>query len=90
MRDESDTQAGEPPSLPIAKKRGRPPTGKAKPDARRKRDQRERQAAAIQSEDSSEWNEAECLAVLNGSRWRGGAIDKGAWLRLGKLRGYLS
>jgi len=52
-------------------------------------EQRIRQAEAVQNRDSHEWTDAECLAILAGSRWRGGAIDKAAWQQLGKLRGFL-
>jgi len=58
--------------------------------AERKREQRTRQAEAIHERDSHEWNEAECLAVLAGARWRGGAIDRAAWAQLGRLRGFVT
>lgn len=75
------------------KKRGRPaqrPTLGAMTAAERKRDQRARQAAAIYERDNHEWTESECLAVLTGSRWRGGAIDKAAWEQLGRLRNFVT
>lgn len=73
------------------KKRGRKPSGTdAMSAAKRKREQRIRQAEAIQNRDNHEWTDAECLSILTGARWRGGAIDKGAWEQLGKLRGFLS
>lgn len=73
-------------------KRGRPAKNSvsgAMNATQRKREQRIRQAEAIQERDSSEWTEAECLSVLNGKRWREGAIDKAAWQQLGKLRGFM-
>lgn len=74
-------------------KRGRPaqrPALGAMTAAERKREQRARQAAAIHERDSHEWVESECLAVLTGSRWRGGAIDKAAWEQLGRLRNFVT
>lgn len=72
------------------KKRGRPPIGKvAMTPAQRKTEQRIRQAENLMS-DSHELTDAECLAILTGKRWRGGAIDKGAWQRLGHLRGFVT
>ncbi len=56
--------------------------------AQRKREHRIRQAEAAYNRDSHELTDAECLAILAGSRWRGGPIDKGAWEQLGKLRGF--
>ena len=63
-------------------------TQKRAAQAKRKREQRIRQAEAVQDRDSHEWTDAECLAILTAARWRGGAIDKGAWEQLGKLRGF--
>jgi hypothetical protein len=57
--------------------------------AQRQRKRQERIAESIAAKDSEEWTDAECLSVLMGSRWRGGAMDKGAWKRLGQLRGFL-
>lgn len=54
----------------------------------RKREQRARQAKAIHEKDSSFWTVAECMAVLNAPRLRGGALGKSAWLQLGKIRGF--
>lgn len=74
-------------------KRGRPakrPALGAMTAAERKREQRARQAEAIQERDSHEWTEAECLAVLTGNQWRGGAIDKAAWEQLGRLRNFVT
>jgi len=71
-------------------KRGRKPVGPvARTPAQRKRDQRERLAEAVHISDSHEWTEAVCLSILNGKRWRGGAIDKAAWQQLGKLRSFM-
>lgn len=56
----------------------------------RKADQRIRLNEMIQTVDSSEWTEAACLQVLIGKRWRGGALDKAAWKRLGELRGFVT
>lgn len=89
MRDHQDALTaellvGEPP-----KKRGRKPKNPALGSmdaAKRKREQRARQAEAIQERDSHEWTEAECLSVLMGKQWRGSAIDCAAWVRLGELR----
>jgi hypothetical protein len=88
MRDNHDPGTAE--TFPLPKKRGRPASG-AKPmsAAKRKQEQRIRQAEAVQNRDSHEWTDAECLAILAGSRWRGGAIDKAAWQQLGKLRGFM-
>ncbi len=75
------------------KQRGRPETRPglgAMTAAERKREQRTRQAEAIHERDSHEWAEAECLAVLTGARWRGGAIDRAAWIQLGRLRGFVT
>lgn len=58
--------------------------------AERKREQRTRQAEAIHARESHEWTEAECLAVLTGTQWRGGAIDRAAWSQLGRLRGFVT
>lgn len=64
-----------------------PATKKSAMDAaKRKREQRIRQAEAIQLRDSHEWTDAQCLTVLNGKQWRGTVIDKAAWLQLGQLR----
>ena len=75
---------------PEKTKRGRKPIKRsgAMTPAQRKREQRIRQAEAASYRDSHELTAAECLAILCGSRWRGGPIDRGAWLQLGKLRGY--
>ena len=72
------------------KKKGRPVIGhEPMSAAKRKREQRTRQATAIQEKESTEWTDAECRAVLNGIRWRGGVLDKAAWKQLGKLRGFM-
>jgi hypothetical protein len=72
------------------KKRGRPPVRDvAMTPAQRKQQQRVRQAQNVMS-DNHEMTDAECLAILVGKRWRGGAIDKGAWQRLGQLRGFVT
>jgi hypothetical protein len=40
--------------------------------------------------DSETWTEAQCLMVLSGSRFpKSSALQQGAWLQLGKLRGFL-
>ena len=71
------------------RKRGRPPIGNvAMTQAQRKQEQRNRQVENLMS-DNHEMTDAECLAVLVGKRWRGGPIDKSAWMRLGKLRGFM-
>ena len=73
--------------------RGRPakrPRLGAMTAAERKREQRIRQAEAIQERDSYQWTEAECLAVLAGTQWRGGGIDQAAWYQLGRLRGFVT
>lgn len=88
MRDNHDLITTE--IFPAPKKRGRPPIGaKSMSAAKRKQEQRIRQAEAVQTRDSHEWTDAECLAILAGSRWRGGAIDKAAWQQLGKLRSFM-
>lgn len=74
-------------------KRGRKPKNPAlgaMTPAQRKREQRARQAEAAATGEVAEFTDADCLAVLNGKRWRNGAIDKAAWLRLGQLRGFLT
>lgn len=73
------------------KKRGRPPKNPAigaRSAAERQRLKREKQQEAISTRDSHELTIAECLAVLNGTRWRDGPIGKGAWEQLGKLLKY--
>lgn len=72
-----------------APRRGRPPKGwKAQTAAQRKAEQRARDWETINTLDSEEWNERQCLLVLITSRYRGGAMDQAAWQRLGELRGY--
>ncbi len=72
------------------KKRGRPAIGREPmTPAKRKREQRARQAQAIQEKDSSQWTDSECRSVLDSAQWRGGALDKAAWLQLGRLRGFV-
>jgi hypothetical protein len=46
---------------------------------------------AIFESDSETWTEAQCLMVLlSGSRFKKGSpLQKGAWERLGKLRGFV-
>ena len=72
--------------------RGRKPKNgiKAMTAAERKAAQRVRMDEVIQTTDSSEWTEAICLHVLVGDRWRGGAMDKAAWKRLGELRKFVT
>lgn len=56
--------------------------------ADRKREQRIASAERIATGDESAWSEQDCLQVLSGARWRGGAMDRAAWRRLGELRGF--
>ena len=58
--------------------------------AERKRRQRERDTTTICELPDDQWTERHCLAVLADPRWRIGnqAIAKGAWKRLGELRGW--
>lgn len=77
----------------LPKKLGRKPknpvTG-TQTAAQRKRAQRERQQEAIATTDSDQWTEAECLFVLANGKWPAGSpMDRGAWRRLGELRGYV-
>jgi hypothetical protein len=46
---------------------------------------------AIFESDSETWTEAQCLMVLlSGFRFKKGSpLQKGAWERLGKLRGFM-
>lgn len=92
MRDSQDDLTVELPVGEPPKKRGRKPQNPvlgAMDAAKRKREQRARQLTAIYERDSHEWTEAECLSVLTGKQWRGGAIDRAAWEQLGKLRGFV-
>ena len=87
MSDGTDRLTAELPTETPTKHRDRPAVGReAMSPAKRKREQRIRQAEAIQEKDSDNWSESECLSVLSGRQWRSGTIDKAAWLRLGKLR----
>jgi hypothetical protein len=56
--------------------------------AERQRERRIASAERIATGDESTWTDADCLAILTGARWRGGAMDRGAWQRLGQLRGF--
>lgn len=56
--------------------------------AERQRERRIASAERIATGDESNWTDADCLAVLSGARWRGGAMDRAAWRRLGQLRGF--
>jgi len=81
-----------PEPLPDQKKKpGRPATGRSRSAAERKRDQRARDMTAIFEIDSETWTEAQCFMVLlSGSRFKKGSpLQKGAWERLGKLRGFM-
>lgn len=72
-----------------AARRGRPLKGwKAQTAAERKAEQRARDWEVINTLESEKWNERQCLLVLVASRYRGGAMDRAAWRRLGELRGY--
>jgi hypothetical protein len=67
MRDDQDDLTVELPVGEPPKKRGRKPknpTLGAMDAAKRKREQRMRQAEAIYQRDSHEWTDAECLAIL--------------------------
>lgn len=91
MRDSQDDFTVELPVGKTPQKRGRKPQNPAlgaMDAAKRKREQRARQANAIQERDSHEWTDTECLSVLMGKQWRGGAIDRLAWEQLGKLRNF--
>lgn len=58
--------------------------------AQRKRSQRERQQEAIATTETDQWTEAECLFVLASGKWPAGSpMDRGAWHKLGELRGYV-
>jgi hypothetical protein len=92
MRDHQDDLTAELSVGEAPKKRGRKPKNPALGSmdaAKRKREQRARQAEAIQERDSHEWTEAECLSVLMGKQWRDSPIDLAAWQQLGKLRGFV-
>lgn len=91
MRDHNDSLTADLPEIPIQKRKGRPPRNPMlgpMDAAKRKREQRIRQVEAIYSRDCHEWTEAECLAVLISTRWRGGDIDREAWEQLGRLRAF--
>lgn len=71
-------------------KPGRKPrkkTGTMTP-AQRQAERRIAQAERINTGDESLWTDADCLAILSGSRWRRGPMDLAAWRRLGQLRGF--
>lgn len=72
-------------------KRGRKPIGRAAMTAAQRQSERRMRLKQIAAEeDSNSWSEAVCLDVLSSLQWRGGAMDKAAWLQLGKLRGFTS
>ena len=88
MSDNRETSVDDSSGKP--KKRGPKPKGRmAMTAAQRKQEQRLRLAAHVAERDDAEWTEAECLWVLSGRRWRGTALDKAAWKRLGQLRGFV-
>jgi hypothetical protein len=92
MRDHQDDLTAELLVGEPTKKRGRKPKNPelgSMDAAKRKREQRARQAEAIQERDSHEWTEAECLSVLLGKQWRGSAIERAALEQLAKLRGHV-
>ncbi len=35
------------------------------------------------------WTEQDCLLVLRSAKYRGSIIDRDAWQRLGRLRGFI-
>lgn len=92
MRDSKDDLTVE---LPIGKtpqKRGRKPKNPvlgAMDAAKRKQEQRTRQAEAIYQRDSHEWTDAECMAILAKKSYGKSAVGQQAWEQLGKLRGWI-
>ena len=71
------------------RKRGRPRLSAApKTAAQRQRERRARLALAS-LKDPSQWDDAECIAVLSSGRHRGTDLDELAWHRLGELRDFL-
>ena len=49
-----------------------------------------RQWERINTVDDSEWTDRECLLVLTTTKYaHGSPVDKGAWVQLGKLRGFI-
>ena len=71
------------------KKRGRPATGRARTAAQRKSEQLARTRTKINTTDEP-LTDAECLYVLSAAVWPvGSAIDRDAFLQIGRLRGYL-
>lgn len=71
------------------KKRGRPSSGKAaKTVSQRQRALRERDAKTLIETGPSEWNVRQCLMALSKTEWRGEAMGKEAWVRIGVLMGY--
>ena len=89
MQDPTDTK-----TMPLVfdsppKKRGRPASGKARTAAQRKSEQLARTRTKINTTDE-QLTDAECLYVLSAAAWpSGSAIDRDAFMRLGRLRGYL-
>jgi hypothetical protein len=89
MQDPTDTK-----SMSLSfdiqpKKRGRPASGKARTAAQRKSEQLARTRTKINTTDEP-LTDAECLYVLSASAWpAGSAIDRDAFMQLGRLRGYL-
>lgn len=78
------------------RQRGRPTIDNAKSASERKAIQLARDWAMVLGGESgnalppTEWPERICLMVLSSGRVESGSvIDKAAWIRLGKLRGYL-
>lgn len=65
------------------------PTIGARSAADRKKEQIARQWERINTQEETDWTEADCLLVLQTTRYRGGAMDRTAWRRLGQLRGYV-
>lgn len=88
MKDPKDTK-----TLPLALplKPGRVPSGRAKTAAQRKAEQVARTRTKVAAGSDEPLTDAECLYVLAASAWPAGSpIDHDAWLRLGRLRGYVS
>ncbi len=89
MKDPSDKKTLPLPLEPV-RKRGRPALGnKAMSAAQRKSEQIARTRTKVSTSDEG-LTDSECLYVLSAAAWpAGSAIDKDAFMQLGRLRGYL-
>ena len=70
---------------------GRQPQGiKAMTEREKTQAKLARQWERINTVPDTEWTDRECLLVLSTTRYaHGSPVDKGAWVQLGKLRGFI-